>query len=47
MRIDDQPVRGVSDIQAAIRNHRIGDQVRPTLTDRAGQQPRELRAAHQ
>lgn len=46
LRIDDQPVLDVSEIQAAIRKHRIGDHVRLTLTHGARQPPYELGATH-
>lgn len=43
--IDAQPVRAVADIQAAIRKHALGDELR-LLVKRASESPRELTVRH-
>jgi hypothetical protein len=45
LRVDDQPVRSVGDIQAAIRRHPLGGELRLSVKQEPSE-PRELRVRH-
>jgi membrane-associated protease RseP (regulator of RpoE activity) len=45
LKVDDQPVETISEIQTAIRKHPLGDNVR-VLVQRSSGAPREIRARH-
>jgi S1-C subfamily serine protease len=43
--VDDRPIRALADVQAAIREHQIGEEVRFSI-QRGGSAPREVIVRH-